>query len=132
MPLVSKYLIAADGKPLQRRVILLNATGIFSPSFLQLLSQTDYWKQGAKIAWVPNWDGTVHDILWAHPDPNEPVPDWVRRVPYFTMMSATLTTSSVSPWTVDPFMATANHKVEMISGGGNGAAGVARTNSGAG
>src|SRR6266568_841327 len=105
----------------------LYLVGLFSSAFLTLLYQTGYCRSGGKILWVPNFDGTVRDILWASPDPNEPIPfywrDWIERVPVFTMATAILTSANSSPWTVDPTWNAANNSVELVGAGGKGAAG---------
>src|SRR6266702_2440448 len=107
--------------------------GLFSPAFLTLLYYTRYERSGGKILWVPNFDGTVRDILWASPDPNDPIPlywrDWIERVPVFTMATAILTTLSSSPWTVDPTWNAANNSVELLGAGGNGAQGTTGSSS---
>src|SRR6266702_2738100 len=107
--------------------------GLFSPAFLTLLYYTRYERSGGKILWVPNFDGTVRDILWASPDPNDPIPlywrDWIERVPVFTMATVVLTTANSSPWTVDPTWNAANNSVELIGAGGNGTNGTTGSNS---
>ncbi len=122
-------ILAADGKPLCRSVVLLNTVGIGYHCGVQLLRQTDGWYRGVKAVWVPNYDGTVHDILWASFDQNEPIPDWVRRVPWFVMATAALTTASVSPWTVDPTWNAASNSVELVGAGGSGAQGTTGSSS---
>src|SRR6266567_7247598 len=111
----------------------LYLVGLFSSAFLALLYQTGYCRSGGKILWVPNFDGTVRDILWASPDPNEPIPlywrDWIERVPVFTLATVILTTASVSPWTVDPTWNATNNSVEIVGFGGNGAQGTTGSSS---
>jgi len=106
-------ILGADGKPLRRSVLLLNTVGIGYRCGVELLRQTDGWYKGVKAVWVPNYDGTVHDILWASFDQDEPVPDWIRRVPFFTMATQVLTTASVSPWTVDGTWNAASNSVVL-------------------
>src|SRR6266566_2469740 len=105
----------------------LYLVGLFSSAFLTLLYQTGYCRSGGKILWVPNFDGTVRDILWASPDPNEPIPlywrDWIERVPVFTMATTILTSANSSPWTVDSTWNATNNSVELVGAGGRGAAG---------
>jgi hypothetical protein len=99
---------------------------------VQLLRQTDGWYKGVKAVWVPNYDGTLHDILWASFDQDEPIPDWIRRVPWFTMATQVLTTASSSPWTVDGTWNASSNSVELVGKGQDGGAGTTGANSSSG
>ncbi len=122
-------ILGADGQPLTRSVVLLNTVGIGYRCGVQLLRQTDGWYKGVKAVWLPRGDGSLHDILWATFDQDEPLPDWIRRVPWFTMATAILTTASVSPWTVDASWNAANNSVELDGAGGSGGQGTTGANS---
>jgi hypothetical protein len=110
-------LICADGKPLRRNLIL--CTGVNSSAFLKMMQWTGYWS-GGKIVWAPSHNGALHDILWAHPDPNEPIPEWVQRIPIFKIASTALTSASSSPWVKDPTWNNAANTISALGHGGSG------------
>ncbi len=116
--------LAADGKPFLRGILLL---GIYTPSFVPLMSQTASWVRGGKFVWLPNCDGTLHDIIWATTDIDEPTPDWVQCVPYFTMEAVAITTAQASPWAGATTWNPTQNSVELVGAGGTGAIGTAAT-----
>ncbi len=63
--------------------LILLTTGIVSPSFSEVHKEISFKEQGGKLSFVPNLDGSVHDILYADHDYNKPIPDWIKNIPYW-------------------------------------------------
>ena len=101
-----------------RRLQSLNRFGLYAVGGV-LLAQTGFWHSGGKIAWVPNYDGSVKEVIWATNDQNAPFPDWLINAPFLWLSTQVLTTASTSPWTVDGTWNATTNNVELVGSGGD-------------
>jgi hypothetical protein len=83
-----------------------------------LLGQTGLLHSGGKVVWIPNYDGSVKEIVWATADRDCQTPTWVRNLSPFLLTTVFLT--SGTSWTTDATWNNASNTVECIGAGENG------------